>query len=51
LLICVSTWILCAIFFAFAAYLVPRDIATLRTQLRQRAEHEQALQAGQVAAG
>jgi len=40
LLICVSTWVLCSIFFAFAAYLVPRDIETLRSQLRERAERE-----------
>lgn len=42
LLICVSTWVLCSVFFAFAAYLVPHDIRTLRSQLRQRAEQEQA---------
>jgi MFS family permease len=47
--ICVSTWILCAVFFAIVAVLVPRDIATLRGQLRERAEHERALQAGQAA--
>ncbi|MGC8827185.1 MAG: MFS transporter [Anaerolineae bacterium] len=42
LLICVSAWVLCAIFFGVAAYLIPRDIATLREQLRQRAEAERA---------
>ena len=42
LLICVSTWVLCSIFFAFVAYLVPRDIETLRAQMRQRAEMERA---------
>ena len=42
LLICVSTWVVCSIFFAFVAYLVPRDIETLRTQMRQRAEQERA---------
>jgi MFS family permease len=47
--ICVSTWILCAVFFAIVAVLVPRDIATLRGQLRERAEHERALHAGQAA--
>ncbi|MBC7264044.1 MAG: MFS transporter [Chloroflexi bacterium] len=46
LLICVSAWVLCAIFFAVVAYLVPHDIATLRGQLRERAERERALQAG-----
>jgi len=38
LLICVSTWVLCSIFFAFAAYLVPLDIETLRQAMRERAE-------------
>ena len=42
LIICVSTWVVCSIFFAFAAYLVPRDIATLRSQMRERAELERA---------
>ncbi len=42
LLICTSTWVLCSIFFAFAAYLVPRDIETLRQALRERAEQERA---------
>ena len=42
LIICISTWIICSIFFAFAAYLVPRDIETLRSQMRERAELERA---------
>lgn len=42
--ICVSTWILCGLFFIAVAFLVPQDIATLRAQMRERAEHEQALQ-------
>ncbi|MCX6033215.1 MAG: MFS transporter [Chloroflexi bacterium] len=41
--ICVSTWVLCAFFFVFAARCVPVDIATLRTQMAARAEHEKAL--------
>jgi MFS family permease len=45
LIICISTWVLCAIFFALVAYLLPRDIATLRGQLRERAEQERARQA------
>jgi MFS family permease len=45
LLICVSTWVLCSIFFAVVAYLVPHDITTLRGQLRERAEQERARQA------
>jgi MFS family permease len=40
LAICVSAWILGSIFLAFTAYLVPHDIATLRSQMRARAEAE-----------
>ena len=40
LLICVSTWVVCSIFFAFAAYLVPRDVEVLRQAMRERAERE-----------
>jgi MFS family permease len=43
--ICVSAWVLCAIFFAVVAYLVPHDIETLRAQLRQRAQHEREIHA------
>jgi MFS family permease len=43
--ICVSTWILCGLFFIGVALLVPRDIALLRTQMRERAEQERAVQA------
>jgi len=46
LYICVSTWVLCAIFFLFVARSVPQDIATLRGQLRERAEYEKTLAAG-----
>ena len=45
LIICVSAWVLCAVFFAAAAYLIPRDIETLRGQMRERAEHARAIQA------
>jgi MFS family permease len=45
LLISVSTWVLCSIFLAVAAYLVPTDIAALRAQMRERAEKEKAMQA------
>jgi MFS family permease len=41
LAICISTWVICALFFAVAAYLVPGDIETLRRQLRRRAERLQ----------
>jgi len=42
LIICVSAWILCAIFFTIAAFVIPRDIETLRKQMRQRADEEEA---------
>ena len=44
LLICVSTWLLGAVFLGFTAYLVPKDIQTLRDQMRERAEEEKGLQ-------
>ena len=44
LIICISTWVLCAIFFAIVAKLVPDDIATLHGQLQARAEFERARQ-------
>ncbi len=40
LLICTTTWIIGSILLAIAAYLVPKDINTLREQLRERAEYE-----------
>ncbi len=40
LIICISTWILCAIFFAVVAKLVPKDIANLHDQLQARADLE-----------
>ena len=40
LVICVTAWILGAFFLAFTAYLVPRDIQTLRAQMRERAQSE-----------
>jgi MFS transporter, Spinster family, sphingosine-1-phosphate transporter len=43
LLICVSTWLLCGVFFALVAWLAPRDIRTLRRQMAERAEHELSL--------
>jgi MFS family permease len=42
LIICVSAWVVCGILFAFTAYLVPRDIGSLRQALRERAEVERA---------
>jgi MFS family permease len=43
LLICVTTWILCGLFFALVARYVPKDVHTLRDQMRQRAEEEKAI--------
>jgi MFS family permease len=40
LLICVATWVLCSLFFLVAARFAPKDIADLRSQMRQRAEQE-----------
>jgi sugar phosphate permease len=45
LTICITARVLCSILFAVAAYLVPRDIETLRAQMRERAEHERAIHA------
>jgi len=42
LIICVSTWVLCSIFFAFVAYLVPKDVEALRQAMRERAAQERA---------
>ncbi len=44
--ICVSAWALCALFFVFVAVRVPGDMAVLRSQMRERAARERALQAG-----
>lgn len=45
LTICVSAWLICALFFSLAARMVPEDIQTLRSQLRQRALVENQRQA------
>jgi len=44
LLICISTWLLCGLFFALVAYFVPKDVDTLRAQMRRRAEELQSRQ-------
>jgi len=46
LIICVTAWLIGAVFLAFTAYLVPHDIQVLRAQMRERAEFERARQAG-----
>jgi MFS family permease len=37
MIICISTWILCAIFFFFTSQFITRDVNTLRMQMRERA--------------
>jgi MFS family permease len=44
LLICVGTWILCSIFFALVARVIPQDVATLRRQMSERAALDRAPQ-------
>ncbi len=46
LIICVSTWALCAVFFVVTAYLVPGDVETLHQQMEARAKVERERQAG-----
>ncbi|MBC7223638.1 MAG: MFS transporter [Anaerolineae bacterium] len=50
LIICTVAWLLCALFFVGVAYLVPRDIASLRALMAERAEAEQR-RAAEVPAG
>jgi MFS family permease len=45
LTICVSAWVLASILLSFTAYLVPRDIKTLRDQMEERAELERSRKA------
>lgn len=40
LIICVTAWLLGALFLALTAYVVPNDIAILRSEMRSRAELE-----------
>jgi MFS family permease len=42
LVLCISTWLLCALLFGVTALLVPRDVERLREAMRARAEVEQA---------
>ena len=46
LIICCSAWALCAVAFVLTSYLVPRDVETLRQQLRARADLERERQTG-----
>ncbi len=38
LVICISAWLMCALFFTLVAFRVPGDVARLRAELRARAE-------------
>jgi fucose permease len=40
LLICISTWLLCAIFFFFTSLFIRKDIDVLRAEMSQRADNE-----------
>lgn len=51
LIICMSAWALCAVFFIIAAFLIPKDVAVLRQQMRERAAYEKAHQDDAPAAG
>jgi len=51
LIICTSTWAVCSVFLAAAAYLAPRDILALRQQMRERAAAAQAGQQPGAATG
>lgn len=42
LLICISTWIVCAIFFFFTSRFINKDIDTLRSEMEDRANQERA---------
>lgn len=44
LIICISTWLLCALFFAATSRYIRRDVDALRQQMRQRADLELASQ-------
>ncbi len=40
LLICIFTWLLCAIFFFFTTLFIKKDVATLRSEMSHRADAE-----------
>jgi fucose permease len=44
IIICVSTWLICALFFITTAIRIPKDILNLRNQMRIRAETERKIQ-------
>jgi MFS family permease len=42
LAICISAWLICAVFFALVARVLPSDMQVLRTQMQVRAQQERA---------
>src|SRR4030043_2133767 len=44
LIICIFTWVLCAIFFFFTSRYIKKDINTLRSEMSERAEQERKTQ-------
>ena len=48
LIICISTWVLCAIFFLFTARVLPRDIQSLRSEMQHRADMDRSSKAEAV---
>ncbi|MCU0489294.1 MAG: MFS transporter [Anaerolineales bacterium] len=44
LIICTSTWLVCGVFYLMVALVIPKDIQTLRQQMRERADQERKLQ-------
>src|SRR4030043_304342 len=44
LLICISTWIVCAIFFLFTSFFIRKDVDTLRGEMSYRANQERITQ-------
>jgi MFS family permease len=46
LVICISTWLLCAVLFGVTALFIPGDVARLRQTMQERAEAERGAAAG-----
>ena len=43
-----TAWLICGVIYIAVIFLVPRDIATLRHEMQERADHERALAAEAV---
>jgi MFS transporter, Spinster family, sphingosine-1-phosphate transporter len=48
LMICLTAWALCAVFYVLALFTIPKDTARLRLLMRQRAASETQLQSGET---